>query len=119
MISYVVDAVLLIALVLTSCLVAVMYRELKRQGDHRREHSRALAEATAALAGIDRAVKDIHSTGGEVLAALGNRVAEARELLVEMRSLEFAAPRPAQRAPEDRKALSHPALPAKAAGVLQ
>ena len=113
MISYVVDGVLLIALVLTSCLVAVMYRELKRQGDHRREYSEALAQASAALAGIDRAVQDIHSTGSEVLAALGTRVSEAQGLLLELRSIQAGAPRQLPADAGDREASSRPILAAK------
>jgi hypothetical protein len=113
MISYVVDGVLLIALVLTSCLVAVMYRELRRQGDHRREYAEALAQASAALAGIDRAVQDIHSTGSEVLTALGTRVSEAQDLLLQLRSAQAAAPPKLAAASDDAEILNRLASPAK------
>jgi hypothetical protein len=78
--SSLVDAVLLVALVLTTLRVGAMYRELRRLRSHHEDYRRIFAETGAALHSVERAIGDLNGEGREVLAALNERIAEARRL---------------------------------------
>lgn len=78
------EAVLLLALMLTSGIVAATYRELRRQQDYRREFARILVDTSTALEGIDRTVRDFDQRGNTILKALGVRIDQAREVLGEI-----------------------------------
>jgi hypothetical protein len=53
MTSYIVDCVLLAALLLTSIRVGTVYRELKRLRGHKTEYAEAFDQTSRALAEID------------------------------------------------------------------
>jgi hypothetical protein len=78
--SSLVDAILLIALVLTTLRVGAMYRELRRLRLHHDEYRRVFADTANALSGIQGAVRELNGEGRELLAALGERIDEARRL---------------------------------------
>ena len=117
MISYLGDAVLLLALVLTSGVVGAMYRELRRQGDHRLAHQRLLAQTAETLAAIDLRMEDIASRGSDVLNGLSERVAEARLLIAEMNARELGARSRAIRSELGREAARPDALAASGRAV--
>jgi hypothetical protein len=79
--SLLVDAILLVALVLTTLRVGAMYRELRRLRVHHDDYRRVFAETGAALESIERAVREINGEGRELLGALGERIDEAKRLL--------------------------------------
>lgn len=93
MASFLAEPVLFVALVVTSGVVALMYRELRRQNRARQELARTLAETSAALAGIDRTVRDFDARGDAMLKALGTRIEQGREILagIEARTAGAAA----------------------------
>ncbi|MGQ7792586.1 hypothetical protein ACUN0C_09275 [Faunimonas sp. B44] len=81
MTSYLVEGVLLIALVVTSARVAAMYRELKRLRAHHEAYERVFEETRRALGGLERAIEDMNGRSGETLAALGERIDEGRAVV--------------------------------------
>lgn len=84
MTSSLAEAVLFLALVLTSGVVAATWRELRRQHGYRREFARILMETSAALEGIDRTVREFDQRGNSMLKALGSRIDQARQVLGEI-----------------------------------
>lgn len=84
MTSYLVDGILLLALVLTSIRVGAMYRELKRLRALQDGYRSAVGQGAEALARMENAVREINGGGAQILAALGARIDEARALMAEM-----------------------------------
>lgn len=84
MISYLFDAVLLLALIATSVMVATMYRQLRRLRAHDGEYRRILRETGAALDSIDGAVRDINAHGSQIILTLGERIEEAEAMVARL-----------------------------------
>ncbi|SUA99527.1 Uncharacterised protein [Pannonibacter phragmitetus] len=93
MISYLVDAVLLIALAITSFKMVTMYRELRRLGSYHEDYQRIFDQTALALDGIEVSVKELNVRGAQVLNALGARMDDARELIAEIDALTREAKR--------------------------
>jgi len=97
MISYLIDGVLLLALLLTSLRVGAMYRELKRLRGYQSEYVEVFGRTSQAADNIGAAVRHLGKEGRDVLERLEVRMAEGRELA---RRLE-AAVRSSGAAPRD------------------
>ncbi|NBN79350.1 hypothetical protein GWI72_13820 [Microvirga tunisiensis] len=87
MISYLVDAVLLIALAITSVKMVTMYRELRRLGSYHTDYQRIFDQTALALDGIEVSIQELNVRGSQVLNALGSRMDDARELIAEIDGL--------------------------------
>lgn len=81
MISYIIEGILLVALVATSIQVAFMYRELRRLRRHHGEYRAMLDDTGDALDAVESAVRDINSRGAELVMSLGERIEHAEDLL--------------------------------------
>ena len=88
MMSYVIDGALLLALLLTSLRVGVMYRELKRLRLYQSQYVEVLGETSRAADHIGEAVRHLGKEGRDVLERLGASIEEGRELA---KRLEVAA----------------------------
>jgi hypothetical protein len=98
MISYLIDGVLLLALLLTSLRVGAMYRELKRLRGYQAEYLEVIGDTSRAADHIGDAVRHFSREGRAILERLETRIEEARELT---RQLEAAARSPAETAIRD------------------
>lgn len=98
MANYVIDGVLLLALLLTSLRVGTMYRELKRLRTYQRQYVEIFDETSRAADGIGAAVRSLGAEGQRTLQLLEARIAEARGLVAALER-PAAAERPA--APSD------------------
>lgn len=87
MISYLVDAVLLVALAITSVKIVAMYRELKRLGGYHADYRRIFDQTTLALDGIEVSIQEINVRGAQVLNALGSRMDDARGIIADIDAL--------------------------------
>ncbi|WP_321340743.1 hypothetical protein [Breoghania sp.] len=87
MISYLVDAVLMVALVITSIKIVAMYRELKRLSSYHADYQRIFDQTTLALDGIEVSIQEINVRGTQVLNALGSRMDDARGIISEIDGL--------------------------------
>ncbi len=91
MISYIADAVLLLALVLTSIRVATMHRELRRLRGYQAEYVEVFNQTTRAVDNIDSAVRHIGREGRDVLERLEAAMAKARALSKRLEDMARAA----------------------------
>jgi len=80
MISYGIDGVLLLALLLTTLRVGSMYRELKRLRGYQSQYVEVFDATSRAAGEIGAAVRHLGSEGRDVLERLELGIAEAREL---------------------------------------
>ncbi|WP_319773794.1 hypothetical protein [Breoghania sp.] len=87
MISYLVDAALMVALVITSVKIVAMYRELKRLGSYHADYQRIFDQTTLALDGIEVSIQEINVRGSQVLNALGSRMDDARGIIADIDAL--------------------------------
>jgi len=74
------NIILFVALVITSAMVALMYRKLKRLDQYHADYQRIFDKTGEALLGAQKAVASLGSEGQETLAMLGERIEEAREV---------------------------------------
>ncbi|WP_243374136.1 hypothetical protein [Microvirga solisilvae] len=91
MTSSLANAILFIALVITSGMVAMMYRKLKRLDRYHAEYKQIFDQTGAALIGAQNAVSSFGSEGRETLALLGTRIEEAREVAKQLEILTKTA----------------------------
>lgn len=84
MTSYPVDMILLIALVMTTTCVVLVYRKLKELEAHQADYERVLAESAAALMAAHRAVASLNTDGRELLFSLGGKIEQAHEAIAEI-----------------------------------
>ena len=98
MTSYVIDGVLLLALLLTSLRVGAMYRELKRLRGYQAEYVEIFGNTSRAADHIGDAIRHLAREGRAILERLEMRMEEARDLT---RQLEMAARAPVETAIRD------------------
>lgn len=84
MISSPVDLVLLVALVLTTACVVVVYRKLKALEAHQTHYERILHESSAALITAHQAISALNTDGRELLFSLGGKIEQAHEAIAEI-----------------------------------
>jgi hypothetical protein len=91
MTSYIVDLVLLIALLATSARMGAIYRELKRLRGYHGEYKRAFDQTAAALAEARSAVLALNRDGSTIVDALGTRIDQAQALIGRFETLVLLA----------------------------
>ncbi len=87
MISYLVDGVLLVALIITSLKMFKMYGQLKKLSEYHPDYQRILDQTNLALEGIEVSIQEINVRGAQVLNALGSRIDEARDIISDIDGL--------------------------------
>ena len=91
MMSSLANLILFIALVITSAMVALMYRKLKRLDQYHTEYQRIFDKTGEALMGAQSAVTNFGAEGRETLALLGARIQEAQEAAKHLEALTQSA----------------------------
>ena len=81
------NAVLFLALVTTSVMVAVMYRKLKRLDRYHAEYQQIFDKTGAALMAAQGAVATFGTEGKETLVLLGKRIEEAQAITSQLEHL--------------------------------
>jgi len=84
MTSYLVDLILLVALLFTSVRVTKMHRELVRLRAYQGEFSAIVDRAMEAFDTIALSMDDLSANGNELVNALSRKVEEAREAIAEL-----------------------------------
>lgn len=84
MISYLIDGVLLVAVIAAGVGIALLYRQLRRLRAYHKQYQRVFAETGYAVGAIDNAVRDINAHGAQILLSLGHRIDEAHKLIGEI-----------------------------------
>lgn len=84
MISYLIDGVLLVAVVAAGIGIALLYRQLRRLRTYHKQYQRVFTETGYAVGAIDNAVRDINAHGAQILLSLGQRIDEAHKLIGEI-----------------------------------
>jgi hypothetical protein len=102
MISYLVDAVLLIALAFTSMRVTRMYRELARLRSYQGEFSKIVHETAGAFDTIVTAAHDSTANLGRLANALSAKIDEAHEAIAALDARRGLAPAAAKGADADK-----------------
>jgi hypothetical protein len=87
MMSYVTNAVLLTALLVTALCVGSMYRELRRLRGYQAQYLRVFDETKEAVSEIESAIAAINREGRDILKLLGGRIDEGRELAARLEAL--------------------------------
>jgi len=104
MISYLIDGVLLLALLLTSLRVGAMYRELKRLRGYQVQYVEVFGQTSRAADQIGEAVRHLGKDARDVLERLEVAVAAGRELAGRLEAASRWSSEPATRdagAPDD------------------
>jgi hypothetical protein len=91
MITYIIDGILLLALVLTSLRVGSMHRELRRLKGYKAEYMQVFDETSRAVDNIDAAVRHIGQEGIEVLERLEAAIGKAGALSKRLEDMARAA----------------------------
>jgi len=81
------NIILFVALVITSAMVALMYRKLNRLDRYHEEYQRIFDKTGEALIGAQNAVSNFGSEGRETLALLGARIEEAQDAAKQLETL--------------------------------
>jgi hypothetical protein len=90
------NAILFLALVTTSVMVAVMYRKLKKLDGYHAEYQQIFDKTGTAMIGAQKAVERFGTEGKETLAMLSLRIEEARAAARQLELLTQEAHRQAQ-----------------------
>lgn len=86
------DLVLIAALLATAAYAVGLRREFRRFRATNEEYAAVLAQTGRAMEGVERAVDSVQTEGARVLAALGERIEEAREVVSRLEAVRAAAP---------------------------
>ena len=89
--SSIVDAVLFVALLLTTGSVVLMYRKLRQLDGLQGDYQKALKDASVALTAAREAMTGIHAEGRDTLTRLGHEIDEARRLIARLELLSGTA----------------------------
>jgi hypothetical protein len=101
MISYLVDAVVCVALFVTAVRVTKMHRELKRLRGYETEFTDMVVRTTDALDNISGTVHELNANGAQLVHLLGVKIDEARDMIGEIdRRRRAWAPRQTEEAGE-------------------
>ncbi|SDQ92295.1 hypothetical protein [Pseudovibrio sp. Tun.PSC04-5.I4] len=84
MISYLIDGFLLLALLITTWRVVVMYRQLQKLSGYHEDYQRIFDQTSEAMDNIGLSLQEIRVRGEEILTNLGQRIDEARETTVDI-----------------------------------
>ncbi|WP_127090870.1 hypothetical protein [Aquabacter cavernae] len=84
MTSFPVDLVLLVALVITSTVVVMLYLKLRSLRVSQAEYEHALGETVAALDTAREAVALLNKDGRNLILSLGKKIDEAQSVIVEL-----------------------------------
>lgn len=87
MTSYLVDTILLVALILSSYRMAIIHRDIKRFRRHQNGYERALSKTSEALVDVGRAIQAINVEGIAAVKTLSIRIDEARGVISSMEKL--------------------------------
>lgn len=93
MMSSLVNAVLFLALVLTSAIVVAMYRKLKQLDAYHAEYKLVFDQTAVALGAAGEAVRSFSTEGRELLETLGRRIDEARAVMADLETAANEAKR--------------------------
>jgi hypothetical protein len=84
MTSYLVEAILLVALLVTAVRVTQMQRDLKKLRRAQADFCSTLGEAASAFDTIVRTVNDLNCNGTHLIHLLGVKIDEARRLMADV-----------------------------------
>lgn len=84
MISYLIEAVLFTALVITAWRVTKMHRELTKLRRYESEFGQMAVQISDAFDNIAASVHDLNANGTQLVHLLGVKIDEARELMAEI-----------------------------------
>jgi hypothetical protein len=87
MIFYLGEAVLFVALLLTSLQVLRMRRELQRMRAYHAEFQQVFGKTETALATIQATIRELHASGRDVLEELGQRIDAGRRLAGDLKQI--------------------------------
>jgi hypothetical protein len=87
MIFYLGEAVLFVALLLTSLQVLRMRRELQRMRAYHAEFQQVFGKTETALSAIQTTIRELHASGRDVVEELGQRIDAGRRLAVELKRI--------------------------------
>lgn len=85
MIFYLGEAVLFVALLLTSLQVLRMRRELQRMRAYHAEFQQVFGKTETALSAIQATIRELHASGRDVVEELGQRIDAGRRLAGELK----------------------------------
>lgn len=92
MIAHLFDAILFLALIVTSLRVGVVYRELKRLRSYQAQYVQVFGETSRAADGIGNAVRALGRDGVAVLARLEAAISAGEKLAGRLEALEARKP---------------------------
>lgn len=84
MASYLVDLILLVALLVTSVRVTKMHRELVRLRSSQGDFAFVLGKTNEAVDDMTTMVREFSADGRQLVNALGNKIDEARQAIMDM-----------------------------------
>jgi len=85
------NIILFIALVVTSIMVALMYRKLRRLDQYHTDYQRIFDKTGKALIGAQSAVMSFGAEGRETAALLAARIEEAQKVAMQLETLTHSA----------------------------
>ncbi|MDP3256843.1 MAG: hypothetical protein Q8S58_20075 [Bosea sp. (in: a-proteobacteria)] len=91
MIFYLGEAVLFVALLLTSLQVLRMRRELQRMRAYHAEFQQVFGKTETALSAIQATIRELHASGREVVEELGQRIDAGRRLASDLKRIGLAS----------------------------
>lgn len=94
MTSFPVDLILLVALVVTSTVVVMLYLKLRALSASQTEYERAIGETAAALETAREAMAVLNREGRTIITTLGNKIDEAHTLIGELERRQFPVSSP-------------------------
>lgn len=94
MTSFPVDVVLLLALVVTSTVVVMLYLKLRQLSASQLEYERALNETAAALDTAREAITVLNREGRSIIVTLGTKIDEAQGLIGELERRQYPVSTP-------------------------
>jgi len=98
MMSSIVDAVLLAALLATTISVVLMHRKLKRLDRYHADYQRIFGETAAALHSAREAVRSFHEEGRDTVVQLAREIEEAQRLIADLEARRRDVQRPGGKA---------------------
>ncbi|WP_068082095.1 hypothetical protein [Polycladidibacter stylochi] len=91
MISYLIDAGLFLALLVTTWRVMLMYKKLQKLSEYHEDYTRIFEQTTEAMDAVGISLQELRVRGEEILKSLGARIDDAREATVDISSVILQA----------------------------